>query len=467
MKRLGALIRDNGRYQKLLALLLVLSLGWICAGFFLDPPGEIWGGLRTIWLSEDTLITDYIEIAGAGAAFVNAGLVCLISLALLYFSGDPANGFTLVVMGLMAGFSLFGKNVVNILPILLGTWLYARIMKEPFAKYVSVALLATSLAPTVSFLAFARPGVWNGLLAVAVGLVIGFCLPPLSAYTFRILNGMNLYNAGFACGIMGMVLIPVLTAVGLEPETCLYWARGHNLEYGLAVGGICLGLIVTGIVRGGWAQALLGYWQMLHTSGRAPSDYLRAFGAPAVCINMGVNGLLGMAYILIVGGDLNGPTLGGIVTIMGFSAYGKHAFNIVPVIFGVLVGNVVNHVPMDNPSMQLAGLFGTTLAPIAGVFGWPAGVLAGLLHSSVVLQSGSAAAGMNLYNNGFSGGLVAIVLYPLLTAIVRRRKPELQDEEYFELFEHDEPISPAKLDDGRDDEPPPAPPPEAGGDPRA
>ena len=49
---------------------------------------------------------------------------------------------------------------------------------------------------------------------------------------------------------------------------------------------------------------------------------------------------------------------------------------------------------------------------------------------------------MNLYNNGFSGGLIAIVLFPVITAVFRRRRPVLQDEDYFEVFEHDEPVTP-------------------------
>ena len=79
-------------------------------------------------------------------------------------------------------------------------------------------------------------------------------------------------------------------------------------------------------------------------------------------------------------------------------------------------------------------------------------MLAGLLHSSVVLQSGLVVAGMNLYNNGFSGGLIAIVLYPILTALIRRRKPTLQDEDFYDLFEHDEPISPKDLDAHQNDD---------------
>ena len=439
------------RYVKVLYAMLVFCLAWIVLGFLMDTPRNILDGLRTICLTEDTLITDYLETVGPGAACVNAGLVCLFSVALLYFSGDPVNGYTMVVMGLMAGFSLFGKNLVNILPIVLGTYLYAKLKREPFSKYVSVSLLATSLSPMVSYLAFATHRPLMPLVGVLAGLLIGFCMPPLAAYTFRIQNGMNLYNSGFACGVLGMILVPIMTAFSLQPETVLYWSTGHNLRYGLGLGAVCAVLILGGLIRGG-RTALRRYRRLLRTSGRAPSDYLRAFGAPAVCINMGINGLLGMVYILLVGGDLNGPTLGGILTIMGFSAYGKHLLNIGPVMLGVLIGTVTNHVPINNSSLQLAGLFGTTLAPFSGVFGWPAGVLAGLLHSSVVLQSGLVVAGMNLYNNGFSGGLIAIVLYPILTALIRRRKPTLQDEDFYDLFEHDEPISPKDLDAHQNDD---------------
>ena len=121
----------TGRYRRVLYTLLVFSLAWVAAGFLLDTPKGIWEGMKTICCSEATLITDYFELAGPGAAFVNAGLVCLISLGLLYATGDPVNGFTLVVMGLMSGFALFGKNILNIQPIILGAWLYAKLWPFP------------------------------------------------------------------------------------------------------------------------------------------------------------------------------------------------------------------------------------------------------------------------------------------------------------------------------------------------
>ena len=118
----------------------------------------------------------------------------------------------------------------------------------------------------------------------------------------------------------------------------------------------------------------------------------------------------------------------------------SHAFNIVPVMAGVALGAYGMHYTPDYPALQLAGLFGTTLAPIAGHFGWPFGVLAGFIHSALVLQTGGPVAGLNLYNNGFSGGLIAIVLYPTITAIWKHRRPTLRDEDYYDLFEESAPI---------------------------
>ena len=77
-----------------------------------------------------------------------------------------------------------------------------------------------------------------------------------------------------------------------------------------------------------------------------------------------------------------------------------------------------------------------------------------------MLQAGLPLEGMNLYNNGFSGGLVAIVLYPILTSLVKRRRPVLMEEDLFAMFDEDAPQSPDELpgrerpsgEDGRADE---------------
>ena len=429
------------RYDKIFPGTICFSLGLMLLGVLMDDASQIPAGLFRIVTMQDLLITDYVYIAGPGAALVNAGLVTIISICIIRFSGDPYNGFTIVEMGLMAGFSLFGKNVLNIWPIILGTWLYARYQREPFSKYASVALLATSLAPLVSYMALGSIHA-SIPLGILTGIIIGFILPSLSAYTYKIQNGMNLYNMGFACGLFAMMVVPILTAFGDQPDSVLYWAEGYNKTFIVILGIMCVSAILLGLFATSvppWA-VWAGYRRLLSTTGRAPSDYLRMFGAGPVMLNIGFNGILGILYVLIIGGDLNGPTVGGIFTIMGFSAFGKHPFNITPVMIGVALGAYGMHYTPDYPALQLAGLFGTTLAPIAGHFGWPFGILAGFIHSALVLQTGSPVAGLNLYNNGFSGGLIAIVLYPTITAIWKHRRPTLRDEDYYDLFEESAPI---------------------------
>ena len=135
------------RYKKLYPAVICFCVFLAAIGLVLGDPSTVLPGLWKIIVTEDALITDYVKIAGVSAALVNSALVTLVSLLLLYLSKEPPNGFTLVELGLMAGFSLFGKNIVNIWPIIAGTFLYAKARREPFGKYVSVSLLATAPGP--------------------------------------------------------------------------------------------------------------------------------------------------------------------------------------------------------------------------------------------------------------------------------------------------------------------------------
>lgn len=153
------------RYETLYIMLLIFASGLFLAGALLDTPDNIARGLIRIVMTEDPLITDYVRLAGVGAALINSSVVTALSVLILRSSGEPANGFTLVVVGLMAGFSLFGKNPVNTWPIVLGTWLYAKSRKEPFGKYAAVALLSSALGPVISYIILDNgwaPGAWGG-----------------------------------------------------------------------------------------------------------------------------------------------------------------------------------------------------------------------------------------------------------------------------------------------------------------
>ena len=60
------------RYETLYIMLLIFASGLFLAGALLDTPDNIARGLIRIVMTEDPLITDYVQLAGVGAALVNS-----------------------------------------------------------------------------------------------------------------------------------------------------------------------------------------------------------------------------------------------------------------------------------------------------------------------------------------------------------------------------------------------------------
>ena len=87
------------RYRQIFPTAVLFSHGIIWIGFLLDEPGNIITGLYRIVVSENILITDYVYIAGPGAALINSGIVTGISICILKFSGASFNGDTILKMG--------------------------------------------------------------------------------------------------------------------------------------------------------------------------------------------------------------------------------------------------------------------------------------------------------------------------------------------------------------------------------
>jgi hypothetical protein len=55
------------------------------------------------------------------------------------------------------------------------------------------------------------------------------------------------------------------------------------------------------------------------------------------------------------------------------------------------------------------------------------GILAGMLHTAIVMCTSQMYGGLNLYNNGFSAGWVAIIMVPAIESVLmeyeRRKRP--------------------------------------------
>lgn len=403
--------------NKCFLILSLLPVYFIAVGLVMQPVDEIFRGIVEIIREPDFLITDYFVIGGVGASFVNAGVLTLICIGIMYALDMNFDGHTITSTCLMFGFSLFGKNLLNIWMILVGVFLYARYHRTTVKRYLYVGFYGTSLSPIVSQVMHIvdLPLPLRFLLCAATGIVIGFVLPPLSTHVHFSHKGYSLYNVGFAGGIIATVIVSVLKSFGFTIEARLIWFTGQNQTFVILLSVLFGAMILYGILTD--PMALEDYRSILRSYGLGGTDYYKSEGGAAVMINMGVNGLAAMLFVIMVGGDLNGPIIGGIFTVVGFSATGKHLRNILPVMAGVLIASEAKSWSITDPSALLALLLSTTLAPIAGEFGILAGVIAGFLHSSVALNVGIVYGGMNLYNNGFAGGLVAMFLVPVIQSI--------------------------------------------------
>ena len=186
------------REMKFLLLALIPAY-FIVAGLLLQPLEGILEGVYTMIREPDFLITDYIAVGGIGAAFINAGALTLMSIGFIYFLDMEMDGHTITSSCLMFGFSLFGKNLMNIWAILLGVLLYAKYHKTSLSKYIYVGIYGTSLSPIITQIMHIvdMPLLGRLLLTVGVGISIGFVLPPLSTHVHYAHKGYSLYNVGF------------------------------------------------------------------------------------------------------------------------------------------------------------------------------------------------------------------------------------------------------------------------------
>ena len=201
-------------------LLSLIPLYFIAAAFFFQTPSDILSGLVRILQEPDFLITDYFVVGGVGAAFFNAGLLSLFSVALVYFLGMEMDGHTITSVCLMFGFSLFGKNIFNIWALLAGVWLYAKYHRTPFSRYVYVGLYSTSLSPIITQITqipqlSVFPVPIRFLLAIAAGVAIGFVIPPLSTHVHYAHKGYSLYNVGFSCGIIATIVVSLFRSFNI------------------------------------------------------------------------------------------------------------------------------------------------------------------------------------------------------------------------------------------------------------
>lgn len=372
--------------------------------------------LMGIFLSPCTLLTDFLVVGGIGASFINASIIGFLNIHLLKRYEMRVNGLLIAAVLTVLGFSFIGKNILNVMPIYLGGYLYSKYQRIPTKNILLIMMFSTALSPLVSEITFG--GIFNEgfsyLMGILSGILIGFIIVPLSSYMMRFHDGYNLYNIGFTAGILGMVVTSFLRSfkIDVNPVYVVY-EQNH-----LGIISLLFALFIYLMAIGFWInpQVLKSYKSIFVYKGRTVTDYTSLIGYGLTFFNMGIMGIAGLVFVLLLKGHVNGPVIASLLTVVGFSAFGKHPGNCLPIVAGVMLGGLFFGADFSSTSFIISALFGTTIAPIAGAFGPIIGVIAGILHLTLVTNTGIIHGGINLYNNGFAGGLVAGFLVPIIDA---------------------------------------------------
>ncbi|HZJ85621.1 MAG TPA: DUF1576 domain-containing protein, partial [Erysipelotrichaceae bacterium] len=384
------------------------------SAFIFNTPQEILYGLNKIIHSPSILLTDYIEVSNLGSTFFNSGLLMILFVCMTKLSKTSINGPMIAGILTIGGFAFFGKNIFNVWPIVFGVYLNAKINKDLFKDYIVVAMFATALAPLVSQVSFGFGlNIYLGVtLGIVCGIIAGFILPPLSKHFINFHQGFNLYNIGFTAGMIATMFMAIFRVLGFDNTSQAILSSNYNGLMFKYFSLYFISMVVLGFVLNN--KSLKNLNTIMNQSGVLSSDFVAIGGFGVSLLNMGLLGLMSILYVCLVKGDFNGPVIGALLTVSGFGAFGKHLKNTVFVITGVYLVTIFTSLDAGSTGVLIAALFGTALAPISGKFGWPYGILAGMVHISLVLHTAYLHGGMNLYNNGFTAGLVAAFLVPLI-----------------------------------------------------
>jgi len=411
--------KKNIKLYRPYSIMFFIYALFLAVALVIDTPQNIIKGLKQIVLSASVLNTDYIAVGGLAAALVNVILVGIIIIIILIWAKLKPNGATIMAMWLIAGFSFFGHNPFNMTPLIIGGWLYTKWQKDSFLKHSLAVILSITLSPMVSVICFMGIGgkEVSFIIGILVGLLIGFIFPMVSTFCMRVHVGYTLYNMGFAGGLIATFVYAILNYyTGKELETLQIWSVEHKVILACLLYTVSLFYIIVGIVGMKDKKVWKGLKEIMRHAGRAPTDFYIMFG-DITYVNMGILCSFATTVVILLKGDLNGPTLSAILTIVGFASFGKHLKNVVPVMLGAILTIFMSPNGFAKPSYMLLILFSSGLAPIAGRFGWIWGMIAGFLHVMLGLNIGFLNKGFNLYNNGYIAGFVALLLVPIITGL--------------------------------------------------
>ena len=437
MKKIRNLTESN--FLKL--LFVFFGAAFLVAAVCMPDRANMLSGLWAILTSPAKVSTNCFSVGGYAGTFLNMGLLALIIAGLYHVSGAAVNNVSTLAFLLTLGFGSWGINILNMWFPILGVVVANLIKKDKPISNVNAMLFSTGLAPLLSDMLLRYPNAevigFNPLgfvLAVVVGIIAGMAISSGLGHSPAVHKGFNLYSAALPVGVTTFFLNGMLYKVmGIE----LPGAAGDMAVASWANTNIfCIVLFTVCIVL----ALLLGcsfkdYWQLLKNRGQV-NNVSGTLGNAVFLMNLGVFGLFILAYYNLVGGNFNGVTFGLVFCMLCTCNSGSRPSNVWPIMLGYVVASSVtgilsgllggNFTLAVNAQAILVGLcYANGLSPICDKYGWQYAFLASMIHYTLVTLVPNIHGGFCLYNGGFTGIFVCILLIPVLERFVKTKEARM------------------------------------------
>lgn len=432
------------------------------AAIYTGEWGQVFYDWYMIMISPSPLVTDYLEIGGLASAMLNAGACGMVCFLFMIGLKGESRANTLAGYFLVVAHCFYGLNLLSMLPCFLAPFIYLHHKKLNYNDNLHVCMFTTSFGPFVSEILFrytqkdtfvfgeVHLTLAGVLMTIAFVIMLGYIVPAILPGAQAWHKGYNLYNGGLAFGLFGFFLynfmyktMGVPTQGKVHRFNMIYERFHHSYHfYGncffLTVFIVC---IIAGYLLNG--KSFRGFRHLVKDTGYR-SDFATRYGMPLCLINIGCVGLVFLAYLNLIirytnGAGFTGATIGVILAALTFTAMGQHPKNIWPIMVGyqllyfvTLFFCYINGREI-NWSVSAQGYingvaFATGLCPIVGRYGVRAGIAAGFMCASMCTATSSLHGGLVLYNGGFTAGITAMILLPVLEHYVPETREQMKSQ---------------------------------------
>ena len=416
----------------------LISLCFLVAAFCMPDRGDMLAGLWRICSQPAKISTNDFQLGGYAGTFLNMGLVGLCFVGLFYGLKAEANNVSTLAFLLTVGFCSWGITVVNIWFTVAGVFLYSAVKKEAPGKYINAMLFSTGIAPLINDLLVRYPHaevvgfqVPGFLLALVVGLAIGFFLPAGLTHAPNVHKGFDLYSAAVPVCFFAFFLNALLyKTMGIDLPTPVAGdltvaSRMTVNSFCCIVFGLCIvGALAMGCRWGDYKKLLFAQDHVASVSGK--------LGKEVFLMNVGVYGLFILAYYNLIGASFNGVTFGIIFCMLCTCNSGSHPGNVWPVMVGYVLASFGcrelsalaggSFAGAINAQAIIVGLcYANGLSPIVSKYGWGWGMVSAIMHYILVTSVPNMHGGYCLYNGGFTAAIICLLLIPELERFAKTK----------------------------------------------